>query len=196
MYGWIPLTYDTMPWSPWGGYLNMPREIVQHKDGTLGGRMDPGLKEKLSYGKVFSCESFYTENDEKLIVSSLERNMVSFKVNLNNSTDFSYILKQDSNNYCINITKEDGKAYLSITSPNDSKHKINSKIEISNKESYDVYFLNDGEFIEAFVDDEYALTAHTSMKNSKYDAYIKSNNPAEVQYFSVNKLIPYWNINN
>ena len=25
MWGWIPSTYDTMPWAPWAGYLNLPR---------------------------------------------------------------------------------------------------------------------------------------------------------------------------
>lgn len=43
MWGWIPSTYDTMPWAPWAGYLNLPREVVQRGDGSLGGRLDPGL---------------------------------------------------------------------------------------------------------------------------------------------------------
>ncbi len=38
MWGWIPAVYDSMPWSPWGGYLNLPREVVARSDGSLGGR--------------------------------------------------------------------------------------------------------------------------------------------------------------
>ena len=193
MFGWIPKTYDTMPWSPWGGYLNLPREVVTHKDGSLGGRMDPGFRKKINYGNILQIPSLQV-NGEKALLNDLDRNFVSFNLDMKDSSEFSYVLKQGENIYKISIIKENGKAFMQISSPYDLKHKINSTLEIPNKNNYDIYMSIDGEIIEFFVDDEYSLTGHTSMKNEKYDSYFYSDKSPLVSNICIDKLIPYWNL--
>jgi len=193
-FGWIPRTYNTMPWTPWGGYLNLPRQIVQHADGTLGGRMDPGLREKLDYGNIASFSSLNVGPAETSLAKSLERNLVSLHLSLNGASEFSYLFRQNDRDFLLSIKKKDGKAYLMVTSPMDPSHVNNSEIEIPVKDSYDLSFANDGEFIEAFVDDEYGLSAHTGMKNEPYDAYLVSDSETKVSNLSIEKLTPYWNL--
>ena len=193
-FGWIPRTYNTMPWAPWGGYLNLPRQIVQHADGTLGGRMDPGLKEKLDYGNIATFSTLKVGSTETPLTKNLERNLVSLHLSLNGSSKFSYLFRQNDRDFLLSIEKRDNKAYLNVTSPEDPSHVNNSEIEIPLKDSYDLSFANDGEFIEAFVNDEYGLSAHTAMKNEPYDGYLVSDNEAQVTNVSIEKLTPYWNL--
>ena len=96
--------------------------------------------------------------------------------------------------YIYGIIKENGKAFMQISSPYDLKHKINSTLKIPNKNNYDIYMSIDGEIIEFFVDDEYSLTGHTSMKNEKYDSYFYSDKSPLVSNICIDKLIPYWNL--
>lgn len=192
-YGWIPATYDTMPWAPWGGYLNLPREVVVHEDGTLGGRMDPGLKKKINYGNIVRAESLDVQGSLSL-GDSFDRNFVSMHVDMGNAKEFSYVMKQGDRTYRISILKEGTKAKMQISSPEDPKHKINSYLDIPKKDSYDIYCSIDGEFIEFFVDDAYSLTGHTAMKNASYEASLSSDSSVSIKDLSIDKLVPYWNL--
>ena len=195
MLGWIPRTYDTMPWSPWGGYRNLPREVIQHKDGSLGGRLDPYLRDYLSYGNISAIDQSGAPVDGKQIGTNLKRNYITFHLVMNGASEAYYEMRQGTNVYRAGIKQENGKAYLRVTSPNDPRHKVNSYNEIPAKDSYELRIVNDGEFIETFVDDEYALTAHTSMKDEEYDAYVgSSNGKASFSDIQIDKLLPYRNI--
>ena len=208
LWGWIPATYDTMPWSPWGGYLNLPREVVQRADGSLGGRLDPGLSKLLNYGRIyeairdgFGCVSGSAERDggairttgETLIslTGGLKRNYVTFDVDLGESRQVAYVMKQGDREYRAVIAREDGKTYLKVLSPGDPKHPVNSVLEIGDLTKATVKLVTDGGFVEFFVNDEYALTAHTAMEDAPYDAYLCSSSDALFRDVNIHKLIPY-----
>lgn len=206
MWGWIPRTYDTMPWAPWGGYLNLPREIVARQDGSLGGRMDKGLQRKLDFGKVFVANQdnlvgdgseVWTNNsvsvsDGKLVaVSDYRRNMVRFRLQTNNATEAGAELVQDGKRYRVSVVREGGTAYMQVSSPDDPKHKINSRIAVSNDGVYDVMFTIDNGIIEFFVNDNYALTAHTAMTNGAFSFGLYSVGKSTFEQISVSKLAPY-----
>ena len=213
MWGWIPNTYDTMPWAPWAGYLNLPREVIQLSDGSLGGRLDPGLSKLLNYGRIFTLGAgnyamekgnaedveggIRTEGETTVLLGAdYNRNYITYSVDMKNCTTAGYIMRQDGKEYQVLIVKEEGKTYLKVLSPNDDKHKINSVIEIQDLHSgkFDVKIVCDGEFIEFFVNDEYALTAHTAMTGSSYSAGLYAVGEAVFTNVTIHKLISYSDI--
>ncbi len=211
MWGWIPYTYNTMPWSPWGGYLNLPREVIQLADGTLGSRMDPGLYKTINYGNIYELDESnyqieigngkYQDNalsvsgmSSKVKLGNFKRNLVSFTMNLEDATKGGYLLKQAGKEYYCLIEKENGKTYLKVTSPNDPLHKINSILEIPNYSIYNIKMVIDNGIIEFYVNDEKTLTAHTAMTNASYDAYLYANGSAIYKDVKINKLISYSDI--
>lgn len=213
MWGWIPATYDTMPWEPWAGYLNLPREVIQLPDGSLGGRLDPGLSKLLNYGKIYTLENgnYAVEKGDAqdvtngvrtsgettvLLGADYHRNYITFSVDMQHCDTAGYIMRQDGKEYQILIVKEEGKTYLKVLSPNDDKHKINSVIEIQDLHGgkFDVKIVCDGEFIEFFVNDEYALTAHTAMTGSSYSAGLYAVGEAVFTNVTIHKLISYSDI--
>lgn len=208
MWGWIPQTYDTMPWSPWGGYLNLPREIVQRKDGSLGGRMDKGLEKVLNYGSVYKLDvgNFETEQgrasfaDGRLetvgesrvsLGNGFSRNFVRFTLDMSECGKAGYVMCQNGRNYEVAISRENGKAYLTVASPDDDKHKLNSRLEIPDSDVFDVKITVDNGIVEFFVNGDSALTAHTAMTNAPYSASLFSDGNAAFKDVAINKLIPY-----
>ena len=67
-----------------------------------------------------------------------------------------------------------------MLSPNDDKHKVNSVIEIEDLHDgkFDVKIVNDGEFIDFFVNDQCVLTAHTAMTGTSYSACLYASGEA------------------
>lgn len=209
MWGWIPSTYDTMPWAPWAGYLNLPREIVQRRDGSLGGRLDPALSRLLNYGNVYTLSNGNFEiasgevtfsdgalnmrgENNRAYMGSYSRNYITFAVDMKNSDKAAYVMSQNGKDYEVAIERENGKLYMKVLSPDDDKHTVNSVIEIkSDKTVFDVKLVCDGGFIEFFVNDEYALTARTAMDGSPYQAYMYSQGGADFSEVKINKLRPY-----
>lgn len=210
MWGWIPSTYDTMPWSPWGGYLNLPREVIQHADGSLGGRLDPGLSKLLNYGNVYTMandnftvksgsaiattnEINLTGNNNLVSLGNFKRNYITFNLDMKNSQKAGYVMIQDGRHYQVIISKEAGKTYLLVTSPNDQNHQENSRILIGNdtQNDYEVKIVNDGQFVEFFVNDSHALTAHTAMTSSLNEGHLFADKEARFSNVSVNKLLSY-----
>lgn len=208
MWGWIPSTYDTMPWSPWGGYLNLPREVIQRADGSLGGRLDPALSRILNYGRIydpvrdgFRCAvgsatlldgALVTEGETILsLTDGLQRNYVTFDVDLRDCEEVGYVMKQDGAEYRVVIVRESGKTYLKVLSPDDPNHQVNSTLEIGDITEASVKIVIDGGFIEFFVNDEYALTAHTAMTDASYNAYLYASSGAVFCNVNISKLIPY-----
>lgn len=195
MWGWIPETYDTMPWSPWGGYLNLPREVIALSDGTLGTRLDEGLKKVLNYGNIYQNFQENVNNSEVFLTSGLNRNYITFNVDMKDSNKVSYIMKQGNYEYHISIVKENGEVYLEVTSPQDPKHKLNSRLKINSSSSvFECTIVNDKSFIEFFVNDQYGLTARTAMEGPFNDAYLSADGNATFTNISINKLVPYGDV--
>lgn len=195
MWGWIPAVYDSMPWSPWGGYLNLPREVVARSDGSLGGRLDPALKKLLDYGNIYSLGELKTYGATYKELGDYNRTFTSFTLDMKNCDSAGYAFKQNGKEYRAVIVRENGKQYMKVLSPDDKSHKVNSVIEISPDCShFNIEIVSDGEFCEFFVNGEYALTAHTAMTGSSHSAYLYSDGEAEFTNVKINKLIPYGEI--
>ena len=194
MWGWIVNTYNGIPMAPWAGYLNLPREVVSRDDGSLGGRMDPGLTKYINYGNLFSENERVTNDEMSLLQENNKRNFVTFDVDLSNCDEASYCIVQDDKLYKCSLIKEDDKTYMQISSPDESKHKINSKIEIyqpSKDNKYSIKIVIDGRFIEMFANEDNALTASTAMNDNVYSAYLSSTGQAKFQNIKINKLRSY-----
>ena len=208
LWGWIPSTYDSMPWAPWAGYLNLPREVVVREDGSLGGRLDPGLSALLNYGKVYAVGegNFTAENasyaDGTLIsggglvrLGDFHRTYTTFRMDMNESQRAGIQMEQDGKRYQVVIEREGGKAFMKVLSPDDPSHKVNSTICLpSDTGVFDVKIVSDGEFIEFFVNDTCALTAHTAMTGMSHTLSLFCDKEAEFSNVSVSKLRPYGEI--
>lgn len=213
MWGWIPATYDRMPWAPWAGYLNLPREVIQLPDGSLGGRLDPALTKLLNYGNVYTLgiDNYtvaggnavfengslnLTGQDNKVILGDgFNRNFITFTADMKDSNEIGYYMEQDGKRYEIVVRKSGGKLYMQVLSPDDPNHKTNSTIEINAaSDVFDFKIVCDGEFVEFFVNDQYALTAHTAMDGASYRAGLISDGNATFSGVSINKLLPYGEI--
>ncbi len=213
MLGWIPNKYNGVPLAPWAGYMNLPREIVQREDGSLGARLDPALSEIVNYGNIYTLnETNYSVlsgkggyengslvlNGEAALKGGLKRNYVTFTVDLGsseNSGSAGYLLRQNGKEYRIAVVKKNGKTFMKITSPDDLSHKVNSVIEIGNVDVADVKIVIDGKVMEFFVNDQYALTAVTAMDGGVYDGSLFSEGGSvKFSNVKINKLIPYGDI--
>ncbi|MEG2015464.1 MAG: hypothetical protein RR086_06990, partial [Clostridia bacterium] len=98
--------------------------------------------------------------------------------------------------YQVLLTKDSKYTYMKVLSPNDNNHKVNSSIVIGSSEQtkFQVKIVNDGEFVEFFVNDSYALTAHTAMSSGNYEAYLYSDKSAIFTDFTINKLTSFFDI--
>lgn len=209
MWGWIPLTYDTMPWAPWAGYLNLPREVVVREDGSLGGRLDPALSALLNYGSIYSLrDGNYTladgrasdaggtlTLDGRVRLGEFHRTYTTFRMDMRESGKSGIVMEQDGKRYEVVIEREGGKAYMKVLSPDDASHKVNGTICLpSDTGVFDVKIVCDGEFIEFFVNDTCALTAHTAMAGKSHTLCLNSDGEAEFSCVNVSKLLPYGEI--
>ena len=194
MWGWITNSYNGVPLSPWAGYLNLPREVVTRDDGTLGGRMDPGLAKYINYGNLYSFDEQNINGDIVTLTGNNQRNFVTFDVDLSSCNEASYCLVQNGKLYKCSILKENGKTYMQISSPDEPKHQVNSRIEIyhpSTDNKYKVKIVIDGRFIEFFANEDNALTASTAMDSSPYTACLYSDAPAKFTNIKINRLRSY-----
>lgn len=214
MWGWIPSTYDTMPWAPWAGYLNLPREVVQRGDGSLGGRLDPGLSALLNYGNVYAfgtgnytVESGAASDESGMLKMNGKNNYVrlgddefhrtytTFRADMSQSDKIAYVMRQDNREYQVCIERENGQLYMKVLSPDDPSHKVNSTIALSSDtDIFEIKIVCDGEFIEFFVNDDTALTAHTAMTGTSHTAYLYSDGNATFSDIKISKLRPYGDI--
>lgn len=194
MWGWITNSYDGVPLSPWAGYLNLPREVVTRDDGSLGGRMDPGLAKYINFGNLYSFDEYVANREMMLLAANNQRNFVTFDVDISSCNEASYCLVQNGKLYKCSLIKENGKTYMQISSPDAAKHQINSKIEIYNPSrdgKYSVKIVIDGRFIEFFANEDNALTASTAMDSSVHNSYVYSDSTAIFSNININKLRSY-----
>ncbi|HHT66909.1 MAG TPA: hypothetical protein GX010_01580 [Erysipelotrichaceae bacterium] len=195
MWGWITASHNAVPLAPWAGYLNLPREVVARDDGSLGGRMDPGLARYINFGNIAKTEQVDVSDDMVLLRTDNQRNFVTFDVDLSNATEASYSIVQNRKLYKCSLVKENQKTYMRISSPDDSSHPVNSQIEIyqpSIDDKYKIKIVIDGRFIEFFANEDNALTGSTNMDNSaSYDAYVSATGTASFSNIMINRLRSY-----
>ena len=194
MWGWITSGHDGVALNSWGGYLNLPREVVTREDSSLGGRMDPGLVKYINYGNLYSFDEIVTNGEMTLLSGNNQRNFITYDVDLSNATEASYCLVQNGKLYKCSILKENGKTYLQISSPDSTIHPINSKIEVYNPSKdnkYKMKIVVDGRIVEFFANEDNALSGSMAMTSDPYNAYFDSVGTATFSNIKINRLRSY-----
>ncbi len=183
MYGWINYTPQA---NVWGGYLNLAREVYQKPDGRLASRCDEYLTDLLNMGRVavFGEENttrsgmkaekgtFTAESADASAEMNGEfgRSLLFTHIDLPLDAEFAGVSVTEGNqDYRIGLTRTGGKLYLAVT--NDGNDPLGGTwIELSGETgtSFDLKVVLDGNFIEAFVNDEYSLTANTFLTGGSY----------------------------
>lgn len=184
------------------GYLNLPREVVQREDGSLGGRLDPGLSALLNYGNAYSlgADNFAVESgaasasegtlsmsgsENYVRLGDFHRSYVTFRADMGASDCVGYVMRQDGREYRVVIERENGQLYMKVLSPDDPSHKVNSVIALpDDTDVFDVKIVND----------TCALTAHTAMTGTTHTAYLYSDSAATFSDVNIAKLRPYGEI--
>jgi len=194
MWGWITCSPDGKPFVPWAGYLNLPREVVQRKDGTLGGRMDPGLRKYINYGNLIELDSIEASSLGTKIGSSLKRTYSTFTVDMNNTDSFSLDYVQSGVTIKCCLEKENGKLFMRVRTPGDNNHPLNCELEVyqpSEDGKYDVRIVNDGNIFEFFVNEDNALTACTKLAKDCYDLAVEAGQTTSLTNVKINRLRSY-----
>ncbi|MEG2159283.1 MAG: GH32 C-terminal domain-containing protein, partial [Clostridia bacterium] len=189
MYGWIAYRSNQ---NVWGGHLNIAREVYQKSDGLLGARCDSYLTNELSLGRVSKLsqsnvkvsnmsvvEDVFTSNGngKAELEGQYNRNILRAHIDMPlNAQSAGFTITQSGKAYYAYLYRNNGKLYLAVSNNVGSLDDF-SWIEIENASttSFDLKIILDGQFIEAFVNDEYALTAHTTLTNSYYTLGIFAN---------------------
>lgn len=179
MYGWIPKTSygnDEEVYfngqrihGLWGGNINQPHEVYQLENGELRCRMDEKLSSLLNRGKLVPTISGISGSKD--FADELpSRSYITAEISMNNDNKAGLLLKSNDKTYKVLLAKEDGGMYLSIGCDEDVGHPIASKIKINatRDNHYHLKLIVDHSIFEAFVNDEYALTARTSLFNNSF----------------------------
>ena len=112
-------------------------------------------------------------------LGDFHRSYVTFRADMGASDCVGYVMRQDGREYRVVIERENGQLYMKVLSPDDPSHKVNSVIALpDDTDVFDVKIVNDGEFVEFFVNDTCALTAHTAMTGTTHTAYLYSDSAA------------------
>lgn len=178
MYGWINYTPDA---NVWGGYLNLAREVYRKPDATLGTRCDGYLTSLLNMGRVAAFDAGNTvsagmnadggrfeavsQSASAEIEGEYGRSLIFAHIDMPASATYAGVtLKSDGQEYFVGLKRHMGKLYLTVSRDPDS-YVAGCRIEIldGSATSFDLKIVADGNFIEAFVNDEYSLTANTRL---------------------------------
>ena len=174
MFGWLNYRAHT---NVWGGYLNLAREVYAGEDGRLYSRCDEYLTVPLNRGVIQTLnQSNTTANGVTVsggkfggsgtvgVSKTFSRNMLFADVTLSGQSGHSCItVKSGGNTYYVGVVKQLSGNYLVIT--RNIQNPL-SGVWIKVDDNVDASALKvvvDGQFIEAFLDDKYSLTAHTEL---------------------------------
>ena len=189
-YGWINSKPNI---NIWGGYLNLPHEVYQAPDGTLYSRLDGYYTKLLKKGRLNSFNS--VSNNTSLLTNS-KRTIIEMDVQCSDDTrSVGAVLQQGSTNYYVVLQKLGGKTYARVS--NSASLNTGVFIELRNNDAdHHLKMVIDDSFVEFFVDDQYTLTAHTTLvKNGNINikSHIDGGNTV-ISRGEIFKLADYTNV--
>ncbi len=208
MYGWMGYNPHV---SVWGGYLNLPREVFVREDGTLGARMDPELTRLLNKGLVASLNSGtatldgFTESNGSFTSTKsrayanfndrFDRSLIKANVSLNADEAAGVKISCGDTKYYAGVFKKNGRTYLAVTrdwtNPFDGVYQEIRDLDILDKE---LKIVCDGQFIEVFIGDTFALTAHTKLNGQYNFSLMAEGEGVKLNNFNIYRLADYYNI--
>lgn len=210
-YGWLNYRAEQ---NVWGGYLNLAREVYAREDGTLASRCDEYLTRLLNQGRMAvadgsSCDvSGFSEQNGRFTLSSGEgkavfrdafgRTLLFAHIDLPENASYAGIsLSEGDTEYHALVARSGGKTYLCVTrDPGAPLDGVWIEINDPAETSFDLKIVADGSFLEVFVNDEYALSAHTclSMSGDKTVALEAKGVGSVISGMEICKLADYNNI--
>lgn len=202
----------------WGGTLNIPREIYQKADGTLGSRLDQDLYDLLNSGNLFNMEedSFsqsgfeaidgaYSLNEGETLYGysnyasinasgTYDRTIIDLNVTLNDTSEVAGILVNGANNDVEIGIRKIGDAWQLYVKNQGSTGKVSAvqNITLDNLNDVILTIVLEGNIAEIFVNGEYALSARTSEILSDHvslHAFV-SGIGTTINIFDINQLTP------
>lgn len=210
MYGWINYAAHQ---NVWGGFLNLPREVYQKADGTLGSRCDEYLTEllrkesiaKMSFENT-ALQGVSAEGSKFTTVSGgtatlnqkVGRTLMTAKITLPaDGQQAGYTLSDGIYTYFIGVRRDAGKLYLTVRSDSGDGESAYIEILDPGTTQFNLKVISEGRFIEAFVNDTYSVTAHTRLKNGDYTLALSlMGENAIAEDVQIYQLADYNNINN
>ncbi len=203
MYGWIVKCYEDAYFPKvtdnglWGGTMNLPREIYQCDDGTLGLRVPEEVKSLMKKGVIAKADDG-TLNDGafKLIEKSFGSAYISFEANIAETKNTVLTLTSGNKNYDITFSVGGGKTDITIGCRSDLTHPVASYYTVDNElQHISADIIVEGNVIEMFINDRYALSARTSMFSGITDGVtFSSDGKCTLKNFTVNKLANRYDI--
>lgn len=190
MYGWLNYAAHT---NVWGGYLNLPREVFQNADGTLGSRCDEYLTELLKKDLVATLGT----DDASGRNITVGRSFVTADITLPQGASYAGFHLSDGNyTYFIGLRREDGKLRLTIRSESGDEESAYIELQDPTATTFQIKVASEGRFIEAYVDDQYGVCAHTRLKSSgEYQLGLQSSGDgAMIAQTQIYELADYNNI--
>lgn len=205
LFGWMP---QNPVGSNWGGYKNLPREVYQREDGTLGTRIDPMATKLLNKGKLFDIESANTTSNNSVIETNcvhmlnadrvnirgkVDQTFVKFDVEMLNSTLFEYIMDDGINEYRIAIEeREDDNTYLKIYTKD---YRVWSEVLLGKSvDKYECKIVCHGSIIEFAVNDIMVLSGRTNSNLLSYTPGFEANNEIKINNISINRLAQLYDV--
>lgn len=204
MYGWMAGAIEA---NYWGGPINLAREVYVRSDGTLATRCDEYFTKLLNKGLAASfdkdsCDTDGASFDNGDIAFEKDGGTVTLNREQGRSLLFAHIecgadgdavfrFEAGGGVYTAGVVSRGGKRYLEIKNV---ANGVNRVVEMDNTlTSFDLKIIADGKFLEAFVNDEYSVTAHTFLKGD-YKISLSAANGTKVSGARVCKLSDYNNI--
>ena len=185
VYGWMTSVPSV---NSWGGSLSLTKEVIVQEDGTLGSRIDPCYKNLLDKGLIHEFSAFGTESFLNAPRSILK---ASFSLGSNAAGGFR-VLSNGTELY-VGVISTNGKPVLAIT-PNVSQPRQFVYLELNEvSATYDLDVYLDGGFIDAVVNDHYALSSRVSC-SSTYDVSCFQSGNAAFSKGQIHKLADLSNV--
>lgn len=202
MYGWIIMCYEeeyfpkTIDNGLWGGEMNIMREVYQTEDGTLGTRLPEALKKMLCKGVVKAGENVTLRDQEASLSGNFDASYITFHADLSQATGITATLTSGEKDYEVILSKSGGKTNLQIMCREDVNHPLAASYEIDGElGECDVIIISEGNVLEVFINDTYALSARTSMFSGGFqNMTITAEGVADITNWTIYKLANNWNV--
>ncbi len=202
----------------WGGTINIPREVYQKPDGTLGTRLDPDLARMLNSGNLYEAEKTaptlagftaategytltsgsalhgYAEYGQLDAPGTHQRTYIDLELDLTEAfASGGIVVGGAANNVEIGIRKS-GAVYELYLKNQGSLGKVSATnaVTLASLECLKLTIIIEGTIAEVFLNDEFALSARSSedLSDDVSLSAFMAGNGGTIASFRINQLTP------
>ncbi|OQC09998.1 MAG: hypothetical protein BWX74_00804 [Tenericutes bacterium ADurb.Bin087] len=205
LYGWIAQDHIN---SQWGGTINVPQEVYQREDGTLGVCLDEYLKEKLSKGTasnvffdpysttgMFDIDTKILQKGNKndtfaslTLTSKHKRALIKAKFsNLGNDAVTGVEINNNGSIYQIRYSATSNNIQVTKKGVGIAFSKYETDTESHTE--LDFVVIAEGSILEAFINGRYALSARIDETLTNFNVGVyTTKNEVQLDEFKVSQL--------